>query len=273
MSRALVNGGRPLIGVSASVHDFGDYGGVGVHRPILAAGGLPVALPQLVDAVGPILSAVDALVLAPGRDIEPSRYGQEPHSLLAATEPQRDAFELELVARALDRGLPILGMCRGVQVLNVALGGTLVQDVSLVATGHPSDPGWVRWKEVEAASVAGAPVPPHPRHSIDIEPESMLARALGTTSIEVNSFHHQAIDEVGDGLAVVARSTSDGLPEAVELPGRPVLAVQWELQEEWRVDPRFTAVFEWFVGAAGNFGAEGTYLLPSSPKSGLGRDL
>ena len=87
MSRA-----RPLIGVSASVHDFGDYGGVGVHRPLLAAGGLPVALPQLVEAVDPALETVDAIVPAPGRDIDPARYGQEPHSLLVATEPQRDAF-------------------------------------------------------------------------------------------------------------------------------------------------------------------------------------
>jgi putative glutamine amidotransferase len=78
----------------------------------------------------------------------------------------------------------------------------------------------------------------------------LLALALGTCEIEVSSFHHQAIDRVGEGLDVVARSVSDGLPEAVELPGRPVLAVQWELQEEWRVDPRFAAVFEWFVGAA-----------------------
>jgi hypothetical protein len=129
-----------------------------VHRPLLDAGGLPVALPQLVDAVAPVLDAVDAIVLAPGRDIDPLRYGQEPHSLLAATEPQRDAFELALVVQALDRGMPTLGMCRGVQLLNVALGGTLVQDVSLVAAGHPSDPGWARWKEVEAASVAGEPM-------------------------------------------------------------------------------------------------------------------
>lgn len=245
MSRA-----RPLIGVSASLHDFGDYGGVGVHRPLFAAGGLPVALPQLIDAVEPVVDAVDAVVLAPGRDIEPGRYGQEPHALLAATEPQRDGFELELVARALDRGLPILGMCRGIQVLNVALGGTLVQDVSLVSAGHPSDPGWVRWKEVEAASVAGLPVPPHPRHEISITGSSLLAEALGTTTIEVSSFHHQAIDQVGAGLEVVALSVPDGLPEAVEMPGRPVLAVQWELQEEWRVDPRFARVFDWFVEAA-----------------------
>jgi putative glutamine amidotransferase len=257
----------PLIGVSASVHDFGDYGGVGVHRPLFAAGGLPVALPQLVDAVGPVLDAVDAVVLAPGRDIDPARYGQAPHELLAATEPQRDAFELALVAEALRRELPILGMCRGVQVLNVALGGTLIQDVSLVAAGHPSDPGWVRWKEVEAASVAGLAVPSHPRHEISISPDSRLAGALGTTSIEVSSFHHQAIDRVGDGLEVVARSVPDGLPEAVEMPGRPVLAVQWELQEDWRVDPRFAAVFDWFVNTA--IGDEGTHVLPPSPKSGV----
>jgi len=241
---------RPLIGVSASVHDFGDYAGVGVHRPLLDAGALPMALPQLVDAVGPVVDRVDAIVLAPGRDIEPARYGQEPHALLAATEPQRDEFELALVSAALDRGLPVIGMCRGVQVLNVALGGTLVQDVSLVSAGHPSDPGWARWKEVEAASVAGLPVPPHPRHEISILPSSLLARALGATSIEVSSFHHQAIDRVGSGLSVVAWSADDGLPEAVELPDRPVLAVQWELQEEWRVDPRFAAVFDWFVDAA-----------------------
>ncbi|HZE03717.1 MAG TPA: gamma-glutamyl-gamma-aminobutyrate hydrolase family protein, partial [Solirubrobacteraceae bacterium] len=213
--------GRPLIGVSASVHDFGDYGGVGVHRPVLDAGGLPVALPQLVDAIGPVLDAVDGIVLAPGRDIDPARYGQEPHPLLAATEPQRDAFELALVEEALAREVPILGMCRGVQVLNVALGGTLFQDVSLAAAGHPSDPGWARWKEVEAASVAGRPVPAHPRHEISIAASSLLARALGTTSIKVSSFHHQAIDRVGSGLEVVARSASDGLAEAVELPGRP----------------------------------------------------
>jgi len=240
---------RPLIGVSASLHDFGDYGGVGVHRPLLLAGGLPMTLPQIPDAIGPALDAIDALVLAPGRDIEPRRYGQEPHPLLAATEPQRDEFELELVAQALERGLPMLGMCRGIQVLNVALGGTLAQDVSLLADSHPSDPGWTQWKLVEAASVAGSPPPPHPRHEIEIVPGSLLGHALRSSRVEVNSFHHQAIDRLGEGVAVVAAS-ADGVAEAIELPGRPVLAVQWELQEEWRIDRRFLRVFEWFVGAA-----------------------
>lgn len=240
---------RPLIGVSASVHDFGDYAGVGNHRPILAAGGVPLVLPQLTDAIESALDALDGLVLAPGRDIEPSRYGQDPHPLLAPTEPRRDEFELELTERALERELPILGMCRGIQTLNVALGGSLAQDVSLISPEHPSDPGWVSWKAAEVAALEDAPMPPHPRHEITIEPGSLLATALGTTQIDVDSFHHQAIDRLADGLAVVARSP-DGVIEAVEMPGRPVLAVQWELQEEARVDPRFQAIFDWFVGEA-----------------------
>ena len=88
---------RPLIGVSASLHDVGDYGGVGVHRPLLRAGALPLTLPQLPDAVDPALDALQGIVLAPGRDIEPGRYGQQEHELLAPTEPRRDASELELV--------------------------------------------------------------------------------------------------------------------------------------------------------------------------------
>jgi putative glutamine amidotransferase len=240
------NGRRPLIGISGAFHDFGDYGGVGVQRPVLAAGGLPVTLPQLPDAIEPALDVLDGVILAPGRDIEPRRYGQEPHELLAATDPQRDAFELALAERALERGLPILGMCRGVQLLNVALGGTLAQDVSLLVNDHPTDPGWRAWKRVEKASLTEAPVPEHPRHQISISPGSLLAEALGTTTIDVSSFHHQAIDRLGEGLAVVA-TAPDGVPEAIELPGRPVLAVQWELQEEWRVDPRFLKVFTWFV--------------------------
>jgi putative glutamine amidotransferase len=220
-----------------------------VQRPLLAAGALPVALPQLPAAIDAALDALDAIVLAPGRDLEPGRYGQAPHPLLAATEPRRDAFELALIGPVLRRGLPILGMCRGIQSLNVALGGTLHQDLSLVAPGHPSDPGWRHWKLTEAASLAGEPPPPHPRHQIEIEPGSLLARALGATTIDVNSFHHQAIDRLGEGLVAVARS-ADGVIEAIELPGSHVLAVQWELHEEARLDARFQAVFERFVEAA-----------------------
>jgi gamma-glutamyl-gamma-aminobutyrate hydrolase PuuD len=157
------------------------------------------------------------------------------------------------VAQALGRGLPILGMCRGIQILNVALGGTLLQDVSLhpETAGHPTDRGWKRWKEVERASLDGEPdVPGHPRHLISVEPGSHLHAALGVEEIEVDSFHHQALDQIPSELTITARAP-DGVVEAVELPGEPyVLAVQWELQEEWRVDRRFLAPFEQLVAAA-----------------------
>lgn len=245
---------KPLIGLSVGLHDFGDYAGVGFQRPVALAGGLPLTLPRVGSGhLEDVLEVCHGIVLGGGRDIEPSRYGQEPHAKLAPTDPLRDAFEFELVERALDRGLPILGMCRGIQVLNVALGGTLVQDVSLVEewSDHPSDPGWIRWKEVERASLDGEDdVPEHPRHSIAIEPGSRLHEALGVTEVEVDSFHHQALDELAPELRVVARA-ADGVVEAVELDGDAyTLAVQWELQEEWRVDRRFLEPFRQFVEAA-----------------------
>ena len=127
------------------------------------------------------------------------------------------------------------------------------EDVSLVAdwSGHPTDPGWKLWREVQRASLEGEEeVPPHPRHTIAIEPGSRLHQALGETEIEVDSFHHQALDRVAPDLRVVARAP-DGVVEAVELDGGAyVLAVQWELQEEWRVDERFLAPFRRFVEAA-----------------------
>jgi putative glutamine amidotransferase len=245
---------KPVIGLSLGLQDFGNYAGVGHQRPVALAGGIPLMLPQLDgEHLDDALDACDGVLLGGGRDIEPGRYGQTPHELLTATDPHRDTFELELVARVVDRGLPLLGMCRGIQILNVALGGNLVQDVKLVPdwADHATDRGWVRWKEVERASLTGeVGVPAHPRHPISIEPGSRLHDALGVQEIEVDSFHHQALDEVAPELKVVARAP-DGVVEAVELEGDAwVLAVQWELQEEWRVDPRFLEPFASFVRAA-----------------------
>jgi putative glutamine amidotransferase len=249
---------KPVIGLSVGLLDFANYAGVGFQRPVALAGGIPLTLPRIGDGhLEDALDVCDGILLGGGRDIDPSRYGQTPHEKLAPTDPRRDEFELELVERALDQGLPILGMCRGIQMLNVALGGTLVQDVSLVDewTGHPTDPGWKIWREVQQASLDGEEeVPAHPRHTITIEPDSRLHRALGVTEVEVDSFHHQAIDRVAADLRVVARAP-DGVVEAVELDGEPyVLAVQWELQEEWRVDPRFLSPFQRFVEAAADRG-------------------
>ena len=245
---------KPVIGLSIGLHDFGDYGGVGFQRPVALAGGVPFVLSRLDGAfLDDALDTCQGILLGGGRDIDPRHFGQEPTEHLAATEPHRDAFELELLRRALDRKLPVLGACRGIQILNVALGGTLVQDVGLKRewAEHPSDRGWRAWKEVERASLAGEEqVPPHPRHPILVEPGSRLHSALGVAEIEVDSFHHQALDRVAPGLTVVARAP-DGVVEAVELRDDTyVLAVQWELQEEWRVDRRFLEPFAQFVAAA-----------------------
>ena len=249
--------GKPVIGLSLGLHDFGDYAGIGHQRPVALAGGVGLMLPRVDGYLDDALEVCDGVLLGGGRDIHPSRYGQEASQHLGPTDPRRDAFELALTVRALDRGLPILGMCRGIQILNVVLGGTLVQDLALKPewAEHPSDRGWKVWKKVERASVEGEEaVPAHPRHSISIEPGSRLQKALGVDLIEVDSFHHQALDRVAPELKVVARAP-DGVVEAVELDGDAfVLAVQWELQEEWRVDKRFLAPFAHFVAAAAERG-------------------
>src|SRR4051812_10009946 len=139
---------KPLIGVSSSFRDVGDYLGEGYQRPIAMAGGLPMTLPRLPDAVDDLLDRIDGLMIAAGHDIDPARYSQAPHPLLGPLDPGRDAFELDLIRRAVDRGLPVIGACRGMQALNVALGGTMLQDLSLdeAYRGHPSDPTGRYWR-------------------------------------------------------------------------------------------------------------------------------
>lgn len=252
-------GKRAVVGLAVGFHDFGDYQGVGFQRPIALAGGVPLILSRVEGTLESMLDVVDAVVIGGGRDIEPHRYGQEPGELLGATDPLRDEFELELVHRTVARGLPLLGMCRGIQVINVALGGTLVQDVTLRAEwrDHPVDRGWRHWKEVEHASLHGRnEVPPHPRHAMAVGAGSRLHDALGVDRIDVDSFHHQAIDRLGEGL-VVTGLADDGVVEVVESEDVDcyVLGTQFELQEEWRVDPRFLGVFRQFVDAAGGAAA------------------
>jgi putative glutamine amidotransferase len=244
---------KPVIGCSVGYHDFGDYQGVGFQRPIALAGGIPLILSRVEGTIDQMLDVVDGVALGGGRDIHPARYGQEPHELLGVLDPRRDAFELELVERTLARGLPLLGMCRGIQVVNVALGGTLVQDISLRAEweGHPSDRGWQRWKEVERASLENEDeVPHHPRHPMLVERGSRLHQALGVEEVEVDSFHHQAIEKLGEGLRATGVAP-DGVVEVIELAGESwVLGAQFELQEEWRIDPRFLEIFRQFVQVA-----------------------
>jgi putative glutamine amidotransferase len=244
----------PAIAVSAGFTDYGDYLGLALSRPLVAAGGLPLFLPYLEDdaARAEALDRADALLLGFGRDVDPARYAAEPHPALTAVSRHRDAFELALVHEALDRDLPVLGICRGMQVLNIALGGTLHRDRTEyppAARGHPGG-DWARWDLVCAATLGEGPMPAHPSHPIAIARGSRLHAALGESAV-VNSYHHQAVAELGADVEAVA-CAPDGIVEAIELPAREfVLGVQWELQEAWQDDGGGLAVFEAFVRAAG----------------------
>jgi putative glutamine amidotransferase len=177
---------------------------------IEAAGGLPVVLPPLsLPAVEPLLDRLSGLCLSGGPDLDPEAYSQRRHPRLGPTEPQLDRFELGLARAADARTLPLLAICRGAQALNVVRGGTLHQ--------HLPDH---RQKEISDA----------PSHSVKIEPASQLARLLGRTALEVNSFHHQAVARLGKGLTAVAWAGDDVI-EGIEDARRPfTVGVQWHAE-------------------------------------------
>lgn len=191
-------------------------------RGIEAAGGLPVVMPPMhPTAIEPLLDRLDGICLSGGPDLDPAGYGAEPHPQLGPVEPDLDRFELAVARRADARGMPILAICRGTQALNVARGGALHQHLPELST------------EIAHRQETPGDQPSHP---VQIEPGSRLAAALGDDEIEVsdrldvNSFHHQAIDRLGEGLQVVARAP-DGTVEAVEDPARPFLVgVQWHAE-------------------------------------------
>jgi putative glutamine amidotransferase len=162
------------------------------------------------------LELVDGLVLAGGSDIDPATYGARPGEHTQGTWPERDRFELALAHRALERDIPLLGICRGMQMLNVALGGTLDQHVpdSVGNDDHRGPPG----SFVD--------------HDVRLEPGSLAARVEGSETISVKSCHHQGIAELGEGLRITGRAAGDDLPEAVELADRHVLGVLWHPEED-----------------------------------------
>lgn len=184
---------------------------------VTLAGGIAVLLPpQPVDddIADRVLDGLDGLVITGGKDVDPARYGQAPHPKTDEPRHDRDAWEFALVARALQRRLPVLGICRGAQVLNVALGGTLHQHLPDVVghTGHQAGNAVFSTSQVRTV------------------PSTRLAALIGEYSDE-QCYHHQAIAELGDGL-VVSAADSDGVIEAIELPGDTfVLAVQWHPEE------------------------------------------
>ncbi len=226
----------PIIGVTAC-RKLEDY-----RQAILHAGG-EVRILERSAEVGAALVAVDGLLLTGGEDLSPASYSEQTHPSVVDVDPARDEFELALVAEARRRELPILAICRGVQVLNVASGGSLVQDIPTQVTG---------------ALAHKLAVPPHQpyelAHEVWLEKDSLLGRLMGerlsgADTCEVNSRHHQAIKQVAPGFEVSA-TAPDGVIEAIEDPRAPFcLGVQWHPENFWRTG-EFRPLFEGFIAAA-----------------------
>lgn len=234
---------QPLIAVTTSVAV-----GRGPERAMVnasyltalgAAGGVPLLIPPQLSpgALEQLLEAVDGLLLTGGGDVSPALYGESPDPTLVGVSEARDAVEIACVRFAMDRDLPILALCRGMQVLNVALGGTLVQDI------HSAMP--------DALAHAAGEARDEPVHAVHVDPASGLARLLGATDIDVNSRHHQAIGTPGEGL-VVAGCAPDGVIEALEMPGRAAFlaAVEWHPEDMTPHADHARRLFSAFVAAA-----------------------
>lgn len=202
---------------------------------VAAAGGTPVLAPALPPEHAAAYARVaDALLLTGGVDIDPALYGAAPDRELGTVDGPRDAFEIALYHAFRDAGKPVLGICRGLQVINVAEGGTLHQHLPAV------DGSW----QHEQRNPDGAPL-----HPVRLEPGSRLHAAFGTTDIRTNSYHHQAIDRLGGGLRAVA-TTGDGIVEAVEeSSGSFVLGVQWHPEMAYGRHLEHRAPFDLFLAA------------------------
>lgn len=206
---------------------------------VLKAGGIPVLIPMGIPAekLGHLAGALDGLLLTGGGDIAVERFNGEPHFRVGSVDPQRDELEISLARHAAQAGLPFLGICRGIQVINVALGGTLYTDIAdqfSKEIRHDCYPGWPR---------------DFPAHAVELEKGSRFNAIFGKQTLEVNSFHHQAVKELAPGLIATAFAP-DGLIEGVELLHHSFgLGVQWH-PECMPESPEMQTLFRNFIEAA-----------------------
>jgi putative glutamine amidotransferase len=236
MAEAVESTPMALVGIT-NCRKLEDY-----RQAVLHVGGdVHILEPSM--TVDEALESIDGLMLTGGGDLEPQHYGEVPSPLLADADPDRDRFELALVKEARRRDLPIFAICRGIQVLNVAFGGTLIQDIPTEQTGPQEH---------------NLKVPPHQpfsrAHEIWVEKDSLLAdlmkeRLADADAVDVNSRHHQAVKRVAAGFKVTA-TAPDGVIEAIEDPtARFCLGVQWHPENFWRTG-EFRPLFEGFLNAA-----------------------
>ncbi|MEA3376138.1 MAG: gamma-glutamyl-gamma-aminobutyrate hydrolase family protein [Chloroflexota bacterium] len=204
------------------------------------AGGTPLIVPPYLegDPLRAAFDGIDGLILSGGGDIHPSFFADSDRGLLWRVDERRDRGELSLARWALDERRPVLGICRGIQALNVASGGTLIQDIPTQMSSTLSH-----------SSIAGRPLPTV-AHTVEMQSGSHLSDLLGAGEVDVNSAHHQAVKELGDPLVVVARAP-DGVIEALEAPGHPFcIGVQWHPEVMIESAPIMRRLFEGLIEAA-----------------------
>lgn len=236
---------KPLIGITCgtsaldpSAKNLQDRLNHSYSRAVARAGGIPVVIPNATTSGHPhdLLARLDGLLLSGGYDVAPDLYGERKVNDTVEVDSERDAAEMALIPKAIEIGMPILAICRGIQVLNVALGGTLIQDI-------PS--------QVETSICHSQKADRHVAvHRVSVEAGSRLCDALGTERLDVNSFHHQALKRAAAGLRVTA-AAPDGTIEGVEGIGEGfLLGVQWHPEEMLDVQEPARKLFSAFVSAA-----------------------
>jgi putative glutamine amidotransferase len=210
-------------------------------RAVYQAGGMPVLLPNLTEPDGPasLLDRLDGLLLSGGYDVDPVLFGEERLNDTVEVDGERDRVEMPLIRAAVERRTPLLAICRGIQALNVALGGTLWQDIPA------QTPSLLHHRQMEPRHAA--------THAVAMDPQSRIAQIVGGARMEVNSFHHQAVKDLAQPLRVVARA-EDGIIEAVEgVEGGFVLGVQFHPEEMTGVCEQARRIFRVFVEEAGRW--------------------
>ncbi|WP_461202155.1 gamma-glutamyl-gamma-aminobutyrate hydrolase family protein [Enterococcus sp. N342-3-1-2] len=233
---------KPIIGIAANERSMIEesehwltYTPKNFVTHIQEAGGLPLLLPMgALEDAKTYVKQIDKLLLAGGHDVSPSYYGETLHPLIQGTHPERDAFELALIKEAVAQKKPIFGVCRGMQLINVAFGGSLYQDLSLM--------------EKPTLKHVQLPTPfRFATHDVTINSDSQLGQLLGS-SYQVNSFHHQAVKDVAKDFQIIA-TAPDGVVEAIESHAfaAPVLGIQWHPELAAQSRPSEQAIFEFFV--------------------------
>lgn len=236
---------KPVIGITGAFVDHnlymkGVYVSEDYHISVANSGGIPIVLPFFDPELSlETLKLCDGIILSGGEDVDPFYYGQEPHQKLGRTIPLRDEVEIAIVNTALENNIPILAICRGVQLLNVALGGTLIQDIPSQVKDSIMHEQHSRGQERNRAT-----------HWAEITENSKLHQILGESKVRVNSLHHQALDHVADELEVVAVA-SDGIVEAVEHKSSLfTIGLQWHPESLSSKDPIMKKLFDQLIQAS-----------------------